>query len=188
MIDFHYCFSLVAVEVAVHNVFRRQNFPRHSFVAALGLLLLFATCLPLVITHESSFGAAAKICLARRKTIDADMTAHSYLFPVHTLNVGSAFVSYFAFAFWFYKSPHRESGSEQAQVLDRKLGSFFGVQLSGNLAIICLTFSSCTANTLVFNVLVSSNLLALFGISGIITNLLCHRYLFERARIMKDEM
>jgi hypothetical protein len=65
------------------------------------------------------------------------------------------------------------------------VGSFYLFQVVGNLgALASQAAYMCTTSTTVFASAVALNILVTFGISAIGTNLLCHRYLLEKAKVM----
>jgi hypothetical protein len=129
------------------------------------------------------------------------------LFPAHLFNSIAAVVSLFGFWAWLFFSPHK---FDVAQNLDRRctkpdlflkefkhattllfkmfsftVGSYFALQWLANVRTAAVAIgSSCaqsaTANMVIFFV----NLLAGCGLSVVGTNLLCHRYLVEKARVV----
>ena len=65
------------------------------------------------------------------------------------------------------------------------VGSYFGIQWLANLLVTATALgSNCTESETASTALYLINLLATFGLSMIGTNLLCHRYLYEKARAM----
>jgi hypothetical protein len=65
------------------------------------------------------------------------------------------------------------------------VGSYFTLQWLANLIVAASGLGqNCTLSTTAFMVLFALQLIAAFGLSGIGTNLLCHRYLVEKARVM----
>ena len=68
------------------------------------------------------------------------------------------------------------------------LGSFSFVQLLGNVFTTILAMHNCTASPSTRQLLWTGNLLMLFGISILGSNLLCHRYIAEKARVVTKHM
>jgi hypothetical protein len=185
---------------------QRRAFRAKTFYAFLAAITLFFGLLPLVLTGTASFGAAREECYARtvvRLTglhLDVDSPQHDsnwnegdnfddhagrHLFPIHGFNSISTVVSLFGFGVWLFFGPH--NNSDAAQDLDRTLGSYFALQwlanvlvLASSLAVNCSNASATSAVAL--GILV--NFFASFGLSSIGTNLLCHRYLCEKTRVM----
>jgi hypothetical protein len=70
-------------------------------------------------------------------------------------------------------------------LLSLSVGSYFALQWLANLLITATALGqNCTLSNTANTVLWLINLLASFGLSVIGTNLLCHRYLIEKARVM----
>ena len=64
-------------------------------------------------------------------------------------------------------------------------GSYFALQWLANLLVTATALGqNCVQSSTASSVLYLVNLLATLGLSGIATNLLCHRYLVEKARVM----
>jgi hypothetical protein len=141
---------------------------------------------------------------------DMDDNAINHLFPQHMFNSLSTVVSLFGFGVWLFFSPHQ---SDVAKDLDRTrkcsdlfyvpwfvlsnaffippcmsvnlVGSYFVVQWLANLIVTALALTGYCTSSQTVNVV--GGLLAAcatFGLSTTGTNLLCHRYLCEKARIM----
>jgi hypothetical protein len=146
--------------------------------------------------------------------VDADDSALDYLFPVHLFNAISTLVSLFGFGVWLFFSPHKsERESDMAKDLDRTcmtpactlirdfffrffcntlssmfcnlVGSYFAVQWLANLLVTATSLGgNCVALETTYTVVTLVSLLVSHGLSIIGTNILCHRYLCEKARVM----
>jgi hypothetical protein len=67
------------------------------------------------------------------------------------------------------------------------VGSYFALQWLANLLVTATSLgSNCVASETVYTVVYLISLLVSHGLSGIGTNLLCHRYLCEKARVMLE--
>jgi hypothetical protein len=65
------------------------------------------------------------------------------------------------------------------------VGSYFALQWLANLIVTALALATpCTSSRIVATVVLSLNICATTGLSCIGTNILCHRYLCEKARVM----
>ena len=64
------------------------------------------------------------------------------------------------------------------------VGSYYATQLVGNVLVTATAMHSCTSSALGFKSLQLIYVLALLGINVIGSNLLCHRYLHEKATVM----
>jgi hypothetical protein len=65
------------------------------------------------------------------------------------------------------------------------VGSYFALQWLANILVAATTLASnCVQSETAHSVLLFVNLLAQYGLSVIGTNVLCHRYLVEKARVM----
>jgi hypothetical protein len=198
------CISPSATERWCFLAVRKETFCAKTVYACLAAITLCVALLPVFVTGAASFGAAHEECYAKTvvrlkvKFLDVDSSeydptwteednfddmATSHMFPVHSFNSISTVVSLFGFGMWLFFSPHN---SEVEKDLDRTLGSYFALQWLANLLVLA---SSLTGNCSdgsgsadVVGLLVY--LLASFGLSTIGTNLLCHRHLCEKARIM----
>ena len=130
------------------------------------------------------------------------------LFPFHLFNSIATVMSLFGFWVWLFFSPHNSDGARELDRTCTKItiaflqqfnacpslvlshfplpvGSYFALQWLANLLVAATALGqncvqSETANIALFLV----NILATFGLSVIGTNLLCHRYLVEKARVM----
>jgi hypothetical protein len=115
---------------------------------------------------------------------DFDDQAQRYIFPAHWLNSLALVVAYAGFLLWLFRSPHM--ASIEAVYLDRTCGSFFMLNLLGNVVITGAGLKVCFASYTTRAILISMYGLGLFGISIFGCNVLCHRYLIEKAKtIMK---
>jgi hypothetical protein len=110
--------------------------------------------------------------------------------------------SLFGFCSWLFCSPHmshsagssitgpaprpagRSDTADEDSDLDRKLGSYYFLQLVANIIVASSGMFNCQSDDLVAKFCLGVNLLvwAMFSIIG--TNLLSHRYLFEKAKTM----
>jgi hypothetical protein len=112
-----------------------------------------------------------------------DDDAFRRLFPAHWLNSLALVFAYIGFLSWLFCSPHM--ASVEAAYLDRTCGSFFTLNLMANL-FVTGTYSECVQQETMHRILQSMYVLALFGMSIFGCNILCHRYLIEKAKtIMK---
>jgi hypothetical protein len=112
-----------------------------------------------------------------------DDNASRHIFPVHWLNSLALVVTYGGFLLWLFRSPHM--ASVEAAHLDRTCGSFFTLNLLANFFITGTSLNNCTDGT-VFKIMLSTYVLAGSGMSICGCNILCHRYLIEKAKtIMK---
>ena len=67
------------------------------------------------------------------------------------------------------------------------MGSYFALQWLANLLVAAAALeSNCVQSLIATQVLFLVNLFATYGLSVIGTNLLCHRYLVEKARVMVE--
>jgi hypothetical protein len=65
------------------------------------------------------------------------------------------------------------------------VGSYFALQWLANIFVaVSVTSAGCTSSQKVWGVATVLGFFSMFGLSIIGTNLLCHRYLCEKARIM----
>ena len=64
------------------------------------------------------------------------------------------------------------------------VGSYYATQLVGNVLVTATAMYTCTSSALGFKILHLIYMLALFGINVVGSNLMCHRYLHEKATIM----
>jgi hypothetical protein len=141
-----------------------------------------------------------------------DDNANWRLFPSHLFNCVATVVSLFAFGVWLFFSPHISDQGQNLDrkrttppcsitvspsppfivrnpCLPRStcclVGSYFAVQLLANLIVACSSLSdSCPSNSTVNAVGFLLYIFGTFALSCVGTNLLCHRYLFEKARVM----
>jgi hypothetical protein len=191
------CISPSTLELRWFLAVRKETFQNKSFYACLVAITLCTALLPLFVTGAASFGAAREECyaktLVRNKLFYPDWTAEdnfddwaaNRLLPRHSFTSISTVMSLFGFGVWLFFSPHN---SDAAQDLDRTLGSYFALQWLANLLVLASSLATnCNAaSTSVLTGTVGTlvDFLATFGLSCIGTNLLCHRYLCEKARIM----
>jgi hypothetical protein len=183
-------------ELACVANFRQETSRSKSFFVGFAAATLCVALLPLFATGGASFDVAREECYARtvvrflggssqydpdyeEDKFDDDATRH--LFPMHLFNSVSTGVSLFGLCVWLFFSPHT---SPVEQDLDRTLGSYFALQWLANLLVTASALSmSCTISPAIYTIGKLINLFAT-GLSVIGTNLLCHRYLFEKARFM----
>jgi len=105
------------------------------------------------------------------------VNAERDLDPTHRWNLASASVSLLCFVVWLTVSPH---DNPNAEGLDLTLGSFYMMQYASNLLVAVVNvLYSCEHEDYL-----SLLLLVYLGLSVIGTNILCHRYLAEKANII----
>jgi hypothetical protein len=189
----HRCFSPTACEKRWHSSLRgRRAQDYRVFVALLVFVVLGTSILPLVVTGETSLREAESTCrerlaevLSARFESEANMSgkewkfdnmAQRYLLPAHFFNMASTTVSSFGFVVWLYCSPHMERDID----LDRKLGTYVIIRLLGNVLVNGAAVWRCSTSPIVFGVMQTIDLVSTFGFA-MLTNLLCHRYLLEKA-------
>jgi hypothetical protein len=141
---------------------------------------------------------------------DMDDSANWHLFPMHLFNSISTVMSLFGFGVWLFFSTHN---SDVARDLDRTcrkkndcifstiyftraltiassrvflaVGSYFALQWLANILVAATILGdNCVQSYTAHTVLILVSFLASSGLSIIGTNLLCHRYLVEKARVM----
>ena len=131
------------------------------------------------------------------------------LLPLHIFNSLSTVTSLFGSGVWLFFSPHQP---DVAKDLDRTrtcfncvcvcvfalgpfslhsalramnlVGSYFALQWLANVLVTALALGFCTLSPTAQTALFSLNVCVLFGLSGTVKNILCHRCLCEKARIM----
>jgi hypothetical protein len=103
------------------------------------------------------------------------------MFPTHWFNSAALLVSLLCFLTWIFLSPPH---TDEAASLDRKLGSYYGVQFLASLFVTATHMTNCTASPLLALLLFCGGLLGSVVVSVMVTNLLCHRYLMERENAM----
>jgi hypothetical protein len=170
--------------------------------AALVVFAALVFCLPLAWAGTASFRRAHDICYAKFVTlrvaleveINGPERATAYLFPGHVILSVTVIASLLSNVAWMYHSPYQLGGgrtgnvSLEASTLDVKLGTFFGVQLLTNLALTLLKQWKCTESGVTNVVLDSVDLIVGYGVQGLVANLLCHRFLLERATTMVNKI
>jgi hypothetical protein len=203
MPSFSTCSAPSAIELWWFLAVRKDTFRTKTFYACLTAITLCTALLPLFVTGTASFGAAGEECYAKTvvrlnaKYWDVDSlqydpdwneednfedSADRHLFPTHHFNSISTVVSLFGLGVWLFFGPHK---SDIAQDLDRTLGSYFALQWLANLLILAASLGiNCNASGTADAIAKFVNILVSLGLSLIGTNLLCHRYLCEKARIM----
>jgi hypothetical protein len=110
-----------------------------------------------------------------------DSVATRALFPMHSLNLMSCVVALSCVVIWLELNPHQDA---QAAALDTKLGSFFMVQLIAQILSALLGLRGCIVDQSTYEIVRNAYYLVLYGVSIIATNILCHRYLDEKAKTM----
>jgi len=69
--------------------------------------------------------------------------------------------------------------------LNTPVGSFFAVGVMANFLVTATAFgTNCTSSQTIYQLSLSVYFPVTFGVSIIGTNILCHRYLIEKARVM----
>jgi hypothetical protein len=197
------CISPSSTELWCFLAVRKETFRAKTFYACLAAITLFFALFPLILTGAASFGAAREECYAKTVVrlkgnfLDVDSprydsnwteednfddAADRRLFPIHRFNSISTVMSLFGFGVWLFCSPHN---SDVAKDLDRTLGSYFALQWLANLLVLASSLANtCTSSTSAGTIGLLVNLFVSFSLSIIGTNLLCHRYLYEKARVM----
>ena len=144
---------------------------------------------------------------------DVEDNAVWHLFPQHLFNSISTVASLFGFWVWLFFSPHMSDvvrdldrtctnpivflkvlkcvtmccspHVSSCSSFSFAVGSYFALQWLANLLVTAASLgTTCVQSATAQTVLSTINLLAMFGLSVIATNLLCHRYLVEKARVM----
>jgi hypothetical protein len=185
--------KMTRVETKCHEWMRHANFSRRWFAIILLPLSVLAVCQPLIMTQTSTFEEADELCLQRFDVVIAKLGTDSVLSrdywenssagAVNYAHIASVFISLAGLLLWLFCSPHQES--LDAAPLDRKLGSFFGFLYLGSVfAIVFGVLSVCTSSKAVHLATIFLFTVSTLGISLLATNLLCHRYLLERASII----
>jgi hypothetical protein len=142
-------------------------------------------CLPLFITGAASLQEANDICELRRRVDPVDSYADYTVLPRHIWVSLSLLCSLGCELYWLFHSPHLTSPSAEGRELDRKLGSFFAVQLLAGILIAASACYSCTRfGSKAGTILGFFCNLSAFGLSVLASNLLEHRYLLVKARIV----
>ena len=115
--------NALSVERVVHTKTRDKEFYWKTFVGTLVSMNIFVALLPLFVTETWSFGAANDVCrswveewlmtvfMEDDPARDFDSAANRALFPAHSYNVASQFVSLFGLLVWFFISPHNNSNA-----------------------------------------------------------------------------
>jgi hypothetical protein len=161
----------------------------------------FALCLPLVLAWEHTFVRASAVCRnrkeewhvvhqkedsARRRGIGVYFTE---LLFTQSWRTASVIVALVCFVTWLFACPHDVvSANSQSKLLDRKCGMVFGVALYGNILLAVMgSIDLCVTGKLAdaFQFL---TLLVAFGILVVGRNLLCHRYLLQKASVMTNNI
>jgi hypothetical protein len=117
--------------------------------------------------------------VSRRDKING---AGQSVFPIHYFNSVQVVVAASCELLWLYFSPHQ---SPKAVVLDKTLSSFFGLQfLVSTMVSLTAPGYSCIVHGAAADAIALMNVTFFIGGSISATNMLCHRYLLERARVM----
>jgi hypothetical protein len=109
-----------------------------------------------------------------------DNDAARHIFPVHWLNSASLVVAHAGFLMWIFYSPHMSF--VEAAKLDVTCGSFFMLNLLGNLFNTGASMRVCSGDETAREILLLLCLSAMFGMSIFGCNILSHRYLIEKAK------
>jgi len=184
---------LLCVEIVAFRTVRGEGF---WWKLCTSLLLSTSGCvalLPMFITQTWTFKEAEAICMQwtveKLQTMDIGIiedNANRHLFPAHPNNVTALFISVICFLVWYFLSPHNvKHNSAVAENLDRTFGSFFAVEVVANLIVSATSLGeNCNSSPTIHQISVAVGILTLFGLSILGTNILCHRYLLAKARVM----
>jgi hypothetical protein len=139
------------------------------------------------------------------------------LLPNYPLNLSSTSVSLLGMLVWLFVSPHQMEVAKvldrkrtspppsppppfTSACLHRQyspllffvkkitVGSYYLLRLLGNIVYTARSLYSCTASRPTWAFLFATNYLIAFSVSIISTNLLCHRYLYEKAKTLTEKM
>jgi hypothetical protein len=129
----------------------------------------------------------------------------------HIFNTAPTFFSLACFLLWVFATPHHDSSET---ILDQKrnpflpppscsalveihdppppsppaVGCFYAIQLLGNFAVmVSSAVSNCTASQGHYRMTAIAIIIFGYGLSILGTNLLCHRYLLEKAKGMSRQ-
>jgi hypothetical protein len=194
------------LEIRMFKIIRSDGFPLLLYTVAMCLACCSVPWLPLLETRTASFGIAWGICSDRHKNVadehagaqnspDGDKiwrnthytynSEFTFLARNHWLSAAVLLVSLSVHLWWLFGSPHRLATAPEARHLDRKLGSFFGVQLLADFVIATIgPLSYCSGSVPVYRIFNVLGMTMKAMVSMQATNLLSHRYLIERAQIM----
>jgi hypothetical protein len=111
---------------------------------------------------------------------DFDDNAGRYLFPAHLLNSLALAIAHVGFLMWLFLSPHMNF--KEAVQLDWACGSFFMFNFLANLLNTGAGAKECSSSRTPHDILLFVSILAMPGISIGVCNILCHRYLIEKAK------
>jgi hypothetical protein len=118
-----------------------------------------------------------------------EKNAASDLLPSYYINAASLLTCFICKMVYVFFSPHRKCSSAYVTALDRKLGSFFFLSFAGSLLVAATqTFTVCAVHSTNYDIGHALMLMTSVGFCVQGTNLLCHRYLLQRAVIMMDEI
>ena len=81
---------------------------------------MFASLLPLMMARTASFPKADQFCAEQKAQIDPAAELGESIYPVHLGNCLSMFACFCLSLVVFYRSPHMDSSSDQARMLDKK--------------------------------------------------------------------
>jgi hypothetical protein len=186
--------KLTFLEKYFHTRLRQKSFPLASFAFMLLVSTILVASEVLFMTATLSYQEAERVCEIRRESVFPTLSgdqqesnefgSNTGLFPRIVCELAMLAASLTGLFFWLFGSPHCPA---KAAALDRKLGSFFGFNYLGSLFTIAFgNMNICTSSKTMY---LTTNLLYLamcIGIGLVGTNLLCHRYLLERAIIMNN--
>jgi hypothetical protein len=143
---------------------------------------------------------------------DMDEDATYHLLPQYIFHSVSTIVSLFGFGVWLFFSPHQSDVAKDldrtrtsptsiaypplpffwfiihvllvSHVSCLLVGSYFALQWLGNLIVTASTLTVCTSSPAVNTAVFFAVTLPATCLSCIGTNIFCHRYLVEKARVM----
>jgi hypothetical protein len=132
------------VERFTYDRLRGSGARPKTLAALLTVLTLFEICLPFILTGSISPTIAGEICWKRYPTRTVTFVdASSRTFPMHFFNCMSLVTASAAFLAWLFCSPH--ASSDAARNLDRKMMSYFTINLVGCICITGSQMKTCTA-------------------------------------------
>ena len=182
--------KFLLLELCLHAKVRasfRSKWHARLITAVLAAVVLFNTCLPLIVTGEVTFGAANKVCDENMQLRLAEpylgQNAIDRALPhLHAFQTVATVISLLGFVTWLFYSPHKTNMKKEA-ALDRTLGSYYATNLLVNITLQTLAVFGCTDSQSLVDILVFFAGLFVFCGSILGTNLLCHRYLCEKAHV-----
>ncbi len=183
------CYEKVRGNAVTYPLSPPPRMRRNQALISLFVVMALASfLLPLFVTSSSSFSDARDICLERRKQVGGKYinSADGVLLPSHLWNVALTVASFLCFSVWLFRDPSTYN-THRGMTLDRKLGTFFGVQLVGTILYVAFTLHNCTADQRKNDLLIIFQDVLFFGVLLASTNLLYQRCIIEKAEIMAFE-